>query len=99
MTPGTPTLTPSVRTYLRERTKQGRISRQTAASFRSVLLNFAESYGQRPMDRLGVTAVERWLESIAHLAPGTRRHYLSTLRGYTKWLVRKRMIRYDPCLD
>jgi len=95
----TPTLTPSIRTYLRERVKQGRISRETAASTRSVLLGLATSYGQRPLDKLGVPAIERWLESVAHLAPGTRRHYLSTVRGYTKWLVRKRMLRYDPCLE
>jgi integrase len=95
----TPTLTPTIRTYLTERYKQGRIGRDTAASDRSVLLGFADSYGQRPLDKLGVAAVERWLESIRHLAPGTRRHYLSTVRGYTKWLVRKRLLRYDPCLD
>jgi site-specific recombinase XerD len=97
MTPAT--LTPSVRTYVRERYKQGRINKDTAASTRSVLLGFAEHYGHRPMDKLGVRSVEQWLESIAHLAPGTRRHYLSTVRGYTCWLVRRRMIRYDPCLD
>jgi site-specific recombinase XerD len=95
----TATLTPAVRSYVRDRVKQGRMNRDTARSTRSVLLGFAESHGQRPLDKLGVTSVERWLESISHLAPGTRRHYLSTVRCFTKWLVRKRMLRYDPCLD
>ena len=95
----TPTLTPSIRIYVTERVKQGRMNRATGASNRGILLTLAESHGQRPVDKLGTASIERWLETLDYLAPGSRRRYLSTVRGYTKWLVRKRLLRYDPCLD
>jgi integrase len=95
----TATLTPSIRTYTTESVKQGRMLPKTASESRRILLGLAEVHGQRPVDKLGLATIERWLESINHLAPGSRRRYLSAVRGYTKWLTRKRMIRYDPCLD
>lgn len=93
-----PTLSASVRAYITERVQQGRMAHATGASNRGVLLSLAESHGQRPVDKLGTASIERWLGTISHLAPGTQRRYLSIVRGYTAWLVRKRLLRYDPCL-
>jgi site-specific recombinase XerD len=83
--------------YLAERVKLHRMSRQSAKDCRYTLVSFAESHGNRPLDQLTTQAVERWLETIHHLTPATRRNYLSRVRGFCQWLLRKKKIRRDPC--
>lgn len=81
------TLVPLVLTYIGNRLRRGEITPLTASSHRRHLSDFAVSFGARPFDQLGPRAVERWLESCAHLAPSTRSLRLSTLRGFARWMV------------
>lgn len=91
-----PTLMPLANEYLRRRVARGEISRQTAQDFRYPLAGFARSYGARPLDKLGPKAIDRWLETIGHQMPATRRHRLSIVRGFCQWMVREGFIRKDP---
>lgn len=47
--------------------------------------------------RLTKRHVERWLDSIEHLAQSTRRNRLTVVRGFCRWLVDEGMVKSDPC--
>lgn len=90
------TLTPHITEYLRARLARGEISRQTAVDLRYPLMALAVCFGARPLNRFGRSAIDRWLETIGHHAPATRRHHLSTVRGFCRWLVHTGRIGSDP---
>lgn len=90
------TLTPLAAEYLRGRVARGEITRQTALDFAYPLAALARLFGARPLSRFGPAAIDRWLESIGHQAPATRRHRLSVVRGFCRWLVATRRIPRDP---
>jgi integrase/recombinase XerC len=94
-----PTLRPHIDAYIKDRIAVGRMAPTTKATSRSVLNGLAAAHGRRPMNQYGTATIDRWLESIADLQPGTRRMYLSRVKGFSRWLVKKRLIRYDPTLD
>lgn len=96
LAPMTTTLGPLARTYLRGRVARAEITTQTAVDLSYSLAGLAESFGRRPVDQLGAKAVDRWLESIAHLAPATRREYLSRVRGFMRWMVAQGVVDGDP---
>jgi site-specific recombinase XerD len=83
-------------TYVMERRKRGEITRKTAKNYRSHLDGFDRSFGNRPLTQLKPRAVERWLETIGHLAPSTRRNHLIAVRGFCRWLVDRKLIKADP---
>lgn len=89
------TLTPHVTMYITGRRARGEITQTTALDYRWTLNGLVESYGDRPLRMFGPAAVDRWLESIAHLAPSTRREYLSRVRCFSQWLVAQRRVRAD----
>ena len=90
------TLTTYTTTYVAERRKRGEITTRTAKNLRYCLDGFDESFGNRPLSQLTPRAVERWLESIGHLAPSTRRNHLSAVRGFCAWLVERGVIKTNP---
>lgn len=90
------TLTPLVHRYVTGRHKRSELVRRTARDLRYTLYGLAEVHGQRPVAQLGPAIIDRWLETIGHLAPSTRRLYLSRVRGFCQWLVAHRHIRRDP---
>lgn len=90
------TIHPLVAQYLKERIGLGRLSRSSARHVRYPLLSFAAAHGDRPVHHIGPTTVDRWLMSCAHLAPATRRNYLSIVRGFCRWLQRQGKIKGDP---
>lgn len=96
---GAMTLTPHITAYIRTRTATKRWTHRTAKSNRYHLATFAESFGARPLNQLTTSAIERWLERIAHLEPASKRTYLSTIRGFCRWLVREGKLRRDPTCD
>lgn len=102
--PGTPaparklTLEPLVWRYLERRVQLGEVLQKTAYSARFTLLAFAESFGQRPVERLGRADVERWFASIAHFAPSTRRARLSVVKLFCRWLVVEGKVKRDPSI-
>lgn len=95
----TNTLNPHISAYLRDRVRLGRIKATTAVDLSYTLHAFARSYGNRPVGQLGTAAVEDYLASIGHLSVSTRRNYLSRVRDFARWMVRKGIIRRDPCTD
>lgn len=85
--------------YLSGRIKRGELARDSAKMPRYALRGLAASFGDRPVNQLGSAAVERWLETISHKAPATRRNELGAVRGFCTWLVKHRHLRTNPCDD
>jgi integrase len=90
------TLEPYITRYLESRVRMGEIKRKTAWEMRFTLMPFAEVFGRRPIAQLGRAHVERWLESIGHLAPSTRRSKLSIVKVFCRWLVVQEYLKRDP---
>lgn len=94
-----PTLDIHIDTYLRDRVRLNRVKPTTAVDLSYTLRGFSRSYGDRPVNQLGTSAVEDWLATISHLSVSTRRNYLSRVRDFTRWMVRRGTLRRDPCTD
>lgn len=90
------TLPPLIDEYLRGRVARGELTRASARDIRYCLIQFSDTFGRRPLSQLGRKAVDRWLESIGHRAPATRREYLSRVRTFCRWLQREGHIKTDP---
>src|SRR4051794_18764624 len=43
------------------------------------------AHGGRPLEQLGKATIDRSIEDIAHLSPGTRRQYVSKVRHFLAW--------------
>ena len=83
-----------VSTYLGGRLARAEISAKSAALHRSRLTTLvAVCPAVADLTRAGV---ERWLGSL-ELAPASRRAYLSTVKGFTAWLVDEGHLSADPC--
>lgn len=74
------------------------VKRETAHKDRRILERFATTFGQRQVKNLSKTDIERWIATRAYLAPGSRRHDISVMRAFTKWLVVERKIGRDPMI-
>jgi integrase/recombinase XerC len=87
--------------YVGERIRRGEIQGNTARNIRNHLFLFAESFGQRPVDQLGVRAIERWVEQMekAGTAKSTQALRLSSLRVFAKWCVRNGHVTKDWTMD
>lgn len=90
------TLTAPIDRYLEQRLNQATLTPDTIRNQRCALYGFAETFGRRPIERLSRSDVDRYLETLGHLAPATRRSRLSTARTFCRWLVLQRIIRKDP---
>lgn len=90
------TLTPLIHRYVTDRRDRAEISALTAADYRTHLAGLDHSFGDRPLGQLGAAAIDRWLATIGALAPASRRHYLSVVRGFCRWLVAQHRLRTDP---
>lgn len=89
------TLAPYVLRYIADRRRTGDIAPITADSLHYQLWPFVESFGRRPLDQLGRAAVDRWLESIAHLRDTTRAGRLVAVRKFAAWMVDNDIVRRD----
>ncbi len=85
--------------YLSGRVRRGELNRDSAKMPRYALRGLCVSFGDRPVNQLGTAAIERWLETISHKAPATRRNELGAVRGFCAWLVKHKHIRRNPCDD
>lgn len=85
----TDALRPLVRTYLRARRAEG-LTSDTMRSLGCTLFDFADSFGARPLDRLGNRAVVRWLEQHGDWADTTRATRVSMLRRFAQWCEAER---------
>jgi integrase/recombinase XerC len=97
--PGAATLVPLVYAWINGRVRRREITTGTARRYRTVALTFAASYGARPVKNMSRRDVERWMETRQHLAAGTLRNDVNTLRGFLTWLQREKHINRHPMVD
>lgn len=90
------TLRPFIDAYLRGREQRGEVNRRTAGTLRIPLARLDRQHGSRSLDRLTPARIDAFLDSINHLAPATRRHYLTAVRGLCRWMVEQGQLRTDP---
>jgi site-specific recombinase XerD len=72
------------------------LSKETAAGYRSYLIAFADTYGDRPIKSLRPLHVTKFLATRAHLAESTQRTDFSQLRRFCRWLALRKMVPVDP---
>lgn len=97
--PGAATLVPLVYAWINGRLARREVTPGTARRYRTVALTFAASYGARPVKNMSRKDVERWMETRQHLAKGTLRNDVNTLRGFLTWLQREKHIVRHPMVD
>lgn len=93
------TLSPYITKYLRERRDRGEITSKTAECLHERLDLLNQHFGARPLNKLSEIAIERWLGSTGECRASTRRAYLSTVRGFCRWMVRRGHLRTDPTAE
>lgn len=90
------TLTTHTTAYVHGRRQRDEVTARTARNLRYALDGLDQSFGNRPLTQLGPRAIERWMGSIGHLAPATRRNHLAAARGFCRWLMDRDLIGDDP---
>jgi integrase/recombinase XerC len=83
-----------VSTYLEGRLARAEISARSAVLHRSRLVTLVAVCPE--VSHLTRAGIERWLGSL-QLAAASRRAYLSTVKGFTAWLVDEGHLTVDPC--
>lgn len=91
------TLQPLAVSYVRDRYARREIGPDRRRQLDLWLRSFCDNFGNRPLDQLGIRAVERWQESIAHHRPSSRRIALGCVDIFCRWLVREGEIPANPC--
>lgn len=82
--------------FVRGRLRRHEIVPLTARNERCHLRSFADANPAIPVAKLDVRHVRRWLESIQHLAPNTRRRRFSTVHLFCAELVHDGYLTRDP---
>ncbi len=86
--------------YIVERRDRGQLSDNSIKSYRSILWIFAKAAGtDLPVARLSPRHIEKWYDGYSDRSLATRRHRLSVVRTFCRWLVRRNHLRRDPSLD
>jgi integrase len=85
--------------YTKDRVASAVASRRTANEQRLTLLQFSESFGRRPVAKMGEADIVRWFGSTEDMKPATRRNKLSIVKGFCRWLVKHGYVRRDPSAD
>ncbi len=86
-------------TYLNERRLAGDYGRETARCARSTLYAFSTFSGRRQIRNIGESHIRKWMASMEHLAPATRRMRLSTVRTMFSWCVRRGYCKRNPAAE
>lgn len=81
--------------YLRYRRRTGAIAPRTVANYRTRLRCFAGCVGDKPLHRIDIRDVDRWLERHA-TRPASVAGYLSTLRTFWRWGQARGLLGRDP---
>lgn len=87
-----------IENYLLARTRSG-ARKGTIANLRWALHSFSESIGNRPLERVGSSDVERWLEGCGDYSPASRRAMLSAVRGFLRWCERRKYVRRNAASE
>lgn len=91
------TLAGLVLEYVNGRVARGEITKASGCNHRCYLSKFTDVVGNRPPSRIGVSDIERWMESRAHLRASTRRNQFGLVRSFCAWLVERGTLRANPC--
>jgi site-specific recombinase XerD len=83
-------------TYVRSRVRRGDLTPATGRGTRSKLERFADSFGARSVMNITERSVNRWLETIGHMASATRRNHWSTISTFLDWLALEGHIKGNP---
>lgn len=91
------TLNHLVTRYIADRLGRGEIEPVSAKTLDQHLRSFARSFGERPLDQLGLAATERWIAAMDHagLAKATQASRLSSLRNFAQWCVIRGHVQKD----
>lgn len=84
--------------YVSGRVKRREIVELTGRGQRDTLRGFAAVAPHDP-SKITRKTIERWLGTIRHLSPGTRRNRYSVVRCFIKWLQRRNYLKRDPMRD
>ena len=82
--------------YVLERRRRGELGPHTWRVHDSVLRRFAVTVGTKPPRKLSRRDIDRYLETVGHLAPATRRNRVSIVRGFCRWLADNGHVSSDP---
>lgn len=84
--------------YTDTRRSSGELARSTTDHYAGVLLRFADTVGnETPVDRVTSRHVERWVDTLSHLADATKKHYIDMVRTFFAWAVEYDLVRRSPC--
>ncbi|HSS12232.1 MAG TPA: tyrosine-type recombinase/integrase [Acidimicrobiales bacterium] len=91
------TLAALVETYVSDRLARGEIGASTAKQFR-IRLGSLSSAGPTDQSAADVDreTILAWQATIGHLAPASRKAYLSTVRSFCRWCVTSGFMDADP---
>lgn len=95
----TGTLHPLIRDYVRGRYATGAIGPDRRRQLDYWLRRLDENFGDRPMSHLTPGAVERYMASVAHLAPESRSIARGCVNAFCGWLVREGAMKRNPVAD
>jgi site-specific recombinase XerD len=82
--------------WLRERFVSGEISGRTRSLLECRFPAFLDLHGDLPVGELDRAALRAWSRKIGHLAPASRRAYLSTVGCFCRWAVEEGLLDEDP---
>lgn len=86
----------SVNAYVRGRLNTRSIGVSTAVHQRQVLRTFAMLMGERKVEQIGRTDIERWMETMRKLAPGTVRNRYTIVRCWLDHEVDEGRLKRSP---
>ncbi len=92
----TSTLTPIIETYILHRVRSGELTVDTARGVHQSLGKLAAVHGNRPIERLGPSVIDKWRESIGGMRATTRALHTAHVKTFCRYLAAHDYIRRDP---
>jgi integrase len=86
----------AVRACVSRQLSTRQINQVTANSKRYILVNFAHEMGNRQPTQIGASDIERWLTTINHVSPGTRRARYAVVSSFFDDLTEHGTISRNP---
>lgn len=80
------TMAPLYRTYLQGRLDRSEINQRTAEQYGYVLDALDVYFGKRPLTQWGPGHADKFMATVVHLRPTSKRHYLTQLKAFSTWL-------------
>ena len=84
--------------YLSGRVARGELQANSARVAQERLAGLVDLCGPLAPSALTRPMLVRWQETVGHLAPSTRRHYISQVRRFCAWLAVEGFVAADPAV-